>query len=247
MKNAFRGQEVQTKLAEFTGLSSRITAAKALTGCDMSGISRRPVLPDDVCNHLGRNVVMYNDAKDDDCDRFAINYEKPVTTWIPNSVQELYLNLEQRVVEIAKKRQRDNFQVETTPVTTTTTTATTRPASTITCHFGHNITSSVGWCRNTTPSYWTEVPSGVSLCFRCYQRGRRGLPPPPTKVNSTTDTVTLVIKNLHDHAKAADLGWHAPGAEKPRDSTKNNENHPTHIGTSNISTRSFSQNAKKKY
>ena len=47
-----------------------------------------------------------------------------------------------------------------------------------TCHFGHTTTSSKVWLRNPLPSFWAGVPSGILLCYGCYQRGYRGGLPP---------------------------------------------------------------------
>lgn len=47
------------------------------------------------------------------------------------------------------------------------------------CHFGHRTTSArrdgiQRWHRNPNPSLWLgAVPSGVTLCSRCYQNARR--------------------------------------------------------------------------
>ena len=52
------------------------------------------------------------------------------------------------------------------------------PKNTQRCHFGHTSTSSKIWLRNPIPSFWAGVPSEVTLCYRCYQRGYRGGFPP---------------------------------------------------------------------
>ena len=45
------------------------------------------------------------------------------------------------------------------------------------CHFGHSYTSAKykgreHWMCNPSPSFWHDVTAGVTLCQKCYTRGR---------------------------------------------------------------------------
>ena len=48
------------------------------------------------------------------------------------------------------------------------------------CHFGHNFTTAAHkghpyWTATPLPSFWYDVTPGVSLCQKCYTRGRAAM------------------------------------------------------------------------
>ena len=173
------------------GLSARITAIKPLLGVDAPGFSRRPMLPDETWYHVGKNIVRLNEH---DCNAtgqlYKIVYEGTRTRWLPNSVQEMHNLLQRRANEYNNSKK---------SATTTTTDAHGTVARNVrqkeqptkVCYFGHTTTTDK-WYTNLLLR-WSNVPHGVTLCKRCYLRGRRGRSPPPnlegkppSKKSSTT-------------------------------------------------------------
>ena len=138
-------------------------------------------MPDTTWYHVGSNLIQLNDHADNNNEeQYYIQYTQQRNRWEPNSVQELYNNLQRRADERANNlnptTQRQHTDTTTTTNKTTNTTTTTN--TTKLCFFGHTTTTGKKYKNN--PSPWPNIPSSVTLCKRCYLRGRRGQQPPPT-------------------------------------------------------------------
>ena len=83
------GKSVKRNILKTMGLFQRITAAKALTGTDLAGLSRRPMLDDATSRHIGTILAQYTDCNQEgECNMYVINYEGATRTkWKPNVSQ----------------------------------------------------------------------------------------------------------------------------------------------------------------
>ena len=109
-------------------------------------------------------------------------------------MQNIYVLLQQRAEQ--RTRKRDHSEIEETKLIIS---KPQQPATNSICHFGHTTTTSSGWYVNPSPSLWPNIQPGITICYRCYQRGRRGRPAIPVQGNTNTTITSCIVLSTTDH------------------------------------------------
>ena len=105
---------------------------------------------------------------------YIIQYEGDRPRWVPNVLADAQC----KILQIAAKRKRAEA-VAPDAVEEVRQNAT-RIQREGPCYFGHDFTTSMykgqpQWTANPEPSFWYDVEPGVSLCQKCYTRGRAAM------------------------------------------------------------------------
>ena len=200
-------------------------------------------------------------------DDFVIKYDNCDSRpkWKPNPLTEIYNLIQLKKQQLNNQRPSTGTSVpapvpeeshpnHNNPTATTTTHQRSSPQPKTTrrqgpCHFGHTTTSARAnakdvWLANPAPSFWRGVPTGVSLCQRCYGLGHRArmrgkvaqLPGP-----SSGPPLQL---HLNDAEPAPPSANHLPSAPVLDDPAPTNQ--PTERRTNAVHEEEFPQSSKRR-
>ena len=97
------------------------------------------------------------------------------------------------------------------------------------CYFGHDFTTSMykgqpQWTANPEPSFWYDVEPGVSLCQKCYTRGRAAMirqggqttAKPRNAANHAEDGPPTKARRTNKNSQTTAAESTAPAAKKAR-------------------------------